>query len=192
MNDITKILQDSGVDEKLLAEQLLPLVYDELRHLAAAKMAREAANITLQPTALVHETWLRLTQDVGRTWHNKLHFYRAASLAMRRILIDHARQKSSLKRIGSWQNINIEGIELPSKSADESLLLIEDSLQQLEHDDPESAEIIMLKFFTGLTNKEAAELLGISLATIERRWAFAKVCLYQIISESPDPPTTAG
>lgn len=190
MDDITHILQQSENDEQLLAEQLLPLVYDELRKLAAARMAKEAAGQTLQPTALVHEAWLRLTNQEGRTWKNQLHFYRAASLAMRSILIDHARQKSTLKRAGGWQRLNIEDLDLSHSLPDDRLILIEESLQLLEKVDPESAEIIMLKFFTGLTNKQAAEILGISLATVERRWAFAKVCLFQLIQDSVDPSTS--
>jgi RNA polymerase sigma factor (TIGR02999 family) len=183
MNDVTRILRDIGSDEKLLAEQLLPLVYDELRGLAATRMAREAAGQTLQPTALVHEAWMRLVGEGGRTWENRVHFYRAAAQAMRRILIDRARQKSSLKRAGGWQRLDIADLDLAAASPDDSLLLIDESLQRLEQEDPESAEIVMLKFFTGLTNKEAARTLGISEATVERRWAFAKVCLFQMIRE---------
>jgi RNA polymerase sigma factor (TIGR02999 family) len=186
MNDVTRILRDIGSDEKLLAEQLLPLVYDELRGLAAARMAREAVGQTLQPTALVHEAWLRLVGEGGRTWENRVHFYRAAAQAMRRILIDRARQKSSLKRAGGWQRLDIADLDLAAASPDDSLLLIDESLQRLEREDPESAEIVMLKFFTGLTNKEAARTLGISEATVERRWAFAKVCLFQMIRSMDD------
>jgi RNA polymerase sigma factor (TIGR02999 family) len=181
MNDVTLMLRKFGSDDKLLAEQLLPLVYDELRELAAARMSREAAGQTLQPTALVHEAWLKLVHESGRTWENRTHFYRAAAQAMRRILIDRARQKSSLKRAGGWERLDIADLDLAAASPDDSLLLIDESLQRLEQDDPESAEIVRLKFFTGLTNKEAARSLGISEATVERRWAFAKVCLFQMI-----------
>jgi RNA polymerase sigma factor (TIGR02999 family) len=184
MNDLTLILQNDDGDDRLLAEKVLPLVYDELRRLAAARMAREAAGQTLQPTALVHEAWLKLVHDGGRTWANRVHFYRAAALAMRRILIDRARQKSAIKRAGGWQRIDIEDLDLAAASADEHLLLIDESLKTLEIDDPESAEVVMLKFFSGLTNKDTGRTLGISEATVERRWAFAKIRLFQIIRES--------
>lgn len=184
MNDLTLMLQNSDGDEKLLAEKVLPLVYEELRRLAAARMAREASGQTLQPTALVHEAWLKLVHDGGRTWENRAHFYRAAAIAMRRILIDRARQKSSIKRAGGWLRIDVSKLDLAAVSPDEHLLLIDDSLQSLEREDPESAEVVLLKFFSGLTNKETARTLGLSEATVERRWAFAKVRLFQLIRES--------
>jgi RNA polymerase sigma factor (TIGR02999 family) len=183
-NDLTLMLQKAGDDEKLLADKVLPLVYEELRRLAAARMTREASGQTLQPTALVHEAWLRLVHDGARTWENRAHFYRAAALAMRRILIDRARQKGSLKRGGGWQRTDIADQDLAAESPGDHLLLIDESLQRLERDDPESAEVVMLKFFSGLTNKDTARTLGISEATVERRWAFAKVCLFQLIRES--------
>jgi RNA polymerase sigma factor (TIGR02999 family) len=159
-------------------------VYDELRRLAATRLSNEAAGQTLQPTALVHEAWLRMVGEGGRTWENRAHFYWAAAQAMRRILIDRARQKSSLKRAGGWQRLDISEIDLKAATPDDRILLIDDSLQRLEKEDPESAEIVMLKFFTGLSNKEAARTLGVSESTVERRWAFAKVCLFQMIRES--------
>lgn len=184
MNDLTLMLHNPEGDDKLLAEKVLPLVYDELRRLAAVRMSREAAGQTLQPTALVHEAWLKLTHDGGRTWENRSHFYRAAALAMRRILIDRARQKSSVKRAGGWQRIDIANLDLAAASPDDHLLMIDESLKCLEIDDPESAEVVMLKFFSGLTNKDAGRTLGISEATVERRWAFAKIRLFQMIRES--------
>src|SRR5689334_24989282 len=119
--------------------------------MAAARMANEAAGHTLQPTALVHEAWLRLS-ECGRRWESRAHFYRAAAVAMRRILIDRARQKATLKRAGGWERFDIADFDLADASADEHLLLVDESLQQLEREDPEGAEIVMLKFFTGLTN----------------------------------------
>ena len=175
------MLQRCGDDEKLLSDQLLPLVYDELRRLATARMGSELASQTLQPTALVHEAWLRLSGVSEHTWKDRAHFFRAAAQAMRRIMFDRAREKAALKRAGGWQRLNIADFDLAAASPDDRLLLIEDSLRRLEKDDPESAEVIMLKFFTGLTNKDAAQTLGVSEATIERRWAFAKVQLFEII-----------
>lgn len=181
MDDLTLMLQTNDGDEKLMADKLLPLVYDELRKLAAARMSREASGQTLQPTALVHEAWLKMVHNGGRTWENRVHFYRAAAMAMRRILIDRARQKASRKRAGGWRRLDIADLDLAAASPDEHLLLIEESLQHLEREDPESAEVVMLKFFSGLTNKDTARTLGISEATVERRWAFAKVRLFQMI-----------
>jgi RNA polymerase sigma factor (TIGR02999 family) len=185
-------LQNIGDDQRLLAEQLLPLVYEELRRLAALRLAREAEGQTLQPTALVHEAWLRLVGEGGRTWKNRAHFYRAAALAMRRILIDRARQKSCLKRVGNRQRVDLSEAELEAVSPDERMLLIEDSLQKLEREDPKSAEIVMLKFFTGLSNKETAQALGISESTVERHWSFAKVRLYRMIRESNGEISATG
>jgi len=184
MSDLTLMLQSVENDRQLFSEQLLPLVYDELRRLAAARMTREAAGQTLQPTALVHEAWLRMVHEGGRTWANRAHFYRAAAQAMRRILIDRARHKLSLKRAGGWQRLDIADLELAAVSPDDRLLLIDESLQRLEREDPEGAEVVMLKFFTGLSNKETALTLKVSESTVERRWAFAKVCLFQMIRES--------
>jgi RNA polymerase sigma factor (TIGR02999 family) len=180
MSDVTTeaTAEDDG---KLSAEEMLPLVYEELRRLAAARMVREYPGQTLQPTALVHEAWLKLNRDGARTWQSHTHFYHAAALAMRQILIDRARQKSALKRAGGWQRIDIEHLNLATAPPEEHLLLIDESLKDLEREDPQSAQLVMLKFFSGLTNKEVAQTLGISEATVERRWAFAKVRLFQII-----------
>ncbi|HEX7260954.1 MAG TPA: ECF-type sigma factor [Luteolibacter sp.] len=174
-------------DEKLLSEHLLPLVYEELRAMAATRMRNLAAGQTLQPTALVHEAWLRLS-DGERTWESPGHFYRTAAVAMRRILMDRARAKASLKRAGGWERIDIAELDLTAVTSDEQLLLVDESLKVLERDDPLSAEIVMLKFFSGLSNKEAAAALGIGHATVERRWAFAKVCLVQILIELQGGP----
>jgi RNA polymerase sigma factor (TIGR02999 family) len=172
-------------NEEASSDQLLPLVYEELRSMAAAWMANQAAGQTLQPTALVHEAWLRLHHG-GQTWESQGHFHRVAAVAMRRILIDHTRRKGSLKRAGGWQRIDLEGLEIPEGAPDDHLLRVDESLQRLERDDPESAEIVMLKFYAGLSNKETGRALGISEATVERRWAFAKVCLFRMMREQED------
>jgi RNA polymerase sigma factor (TIGR02999 family) len=181
------IPRNPEADGKLPSDQLLPLVYEELRAMAAARMANEAAGHTLQPTALVHEAWLRLN-DGGRNWESRAHFYRAAAVAMRRILIDRARQKASLKRAGGWQRLDIADLDLAAVSPDERTLWIDESLRRLEKEDPESAEVVMLKFFTGLSNKDAALTLGVSESTIERRWAFAKVQLFEMIRSVDETP----
>ncbi|MEO5715173.1 MAG: ECF-type sigma factor [Luteolibacter sp.] len=171
-------------DGELSSDQLLPLVYEELRAMAAAKMADQAVGHTLQPTALVHEAWLRLNHG-GRLWESRSQFYRTAAVAMRSILIDHARRKSSLKRTGG-QRLDISRLDPAAVEPGEHMLLVDEGLKRLEHDDPESAEIVMLKFFSGLSNKDTARTLGLSEATVERRWAFAKVCLIRIMRELAD------
>jgi RNA polymerase sigma factor (TIGR02999 family) len=183
MSEITLMLQAVGRGEKRASEDLLPLVYAELRQLAAMRMAREAAGQTLQPTALVHEAWLRLVTEGDRTWENRAHFFRAAALAMRRILVDRARNKSSLKRGGGRERVNIEDVDLAATPTDDRVLLVDDAVTRLEADDPESAHVVTLKFFGGLTNKEVAESLGVTERTVERQWAYAKACLFQMIRE---------
>lgn len=167
----------------LSSEQLLPLVYDELRRLAASRMARESAGMTLQPTALVHEAWLRLSEKGGKNWNDRTHFFRAAALAMRRILVDRARQKSSLKSGGLRAEMDISAMVTVEVTPDERLLLIDESLQRLEKEDPESARIVLLKFFAGLTNQEAATTLGVNVRTVERQWSYAKASLFQMVKE---------
>ena len=181
MNDITLVLQALGRGEGQASEELLPLVYDELRRLAAARMAQEMAGQTLQPTALVHEAWLRLVGDKERTWQNRTHFFSAAAEAMRRILIESARRKSRLKRGGGQQRLDIEGLDLAVTTPDDRVLLIDEALEELRAEDPERARIVMLKFFGGLTNQEVAEILGVAERTVERQWAYAKTWLYQRI-----------
>lgn len=179
MSDVTLILQAVGRGEKEASEELLPLVYEELRRLAAARMARESAGHTLQPTALVHEAWLRLVNDNDRSWQNRWHFFGAAAEAMRRILIDNARRKSRVRHGGDQQRLNIDDVEQAAATPDEKLLQLNDALEQMEKENPEYARIVMLKYFTGLTNHEVAETLGISESTVERYWFNAKRWLFK-------------
>jgi RNA polymerase sigma factor (TIGR02999 family) len=179
MSDVTRILQAIGHGESRTSEELLPLVYDELRQLAAARMAQESAGHTLQPTALVHEAWLRLVLDEDRTWKNRAHFFGAAAEAMRRILIESARRKSRLKYGGGQERLNIADLELADTTPDEKVLLINDALGQLEAEHPERGRVVVLKYFGGLTNKEVAEMLGISERTVDRHWVCAKEWLYR-------------
>ena len=178
--DVTKILQAAGAGGKLPAGDLLPLVYEELRGLATMRMGG-AAGQTLQPTALVHEAWLRLSGQCGRTWNDRAHFFRAAAQAMRCILVDRARQKGALKRGQGGERIDIGDIEIAETSPDERVLLINEMLDILEREVPESARIVMLKFFGGLTNGEIAKADGVTERTIERKWSFARTCLFQLI-----------
>ena len=179
MSDLTLILQAVGRGEGRSLDELLPLVYEELRRLAAARMAQESAGHTLQPTALVHEAWMRLVNDGDRTWKNRAYFFGAAAEAMRRILIESARRKSRLKHGGGQERLNIADMELADTTPDEKVLLINDALEQLEAEHPERARVVVLKYFGGLTNKEVAEMLAISERTVDRHWVCAKEWLFR-------------
>jgi RNA polymerase sigma factor (TIGR02999 family) len=181
MSEITLLLDAISRGESRASEDLLPLIYDELRRLAAARMAGEAAGQTLQPTALVHEAWLRLVNEGGRTWRNRAHFFRAAAQAMRRILVDRARQKLSIKRGSGGEKIPIDDMDLAAATVDDRVLLVDQNLERLEKEDPESARVITLKFFGGLTNKEVAKILNVTERSVERQWAYAKTCLFEMI-----------
>lgn len=182
MSEITCVLQAVGRGEASASEELLPLIYHDLRRHAGVQMARESAGQTLQPTALVHEAWLRMIGD-GRVWQNRAHFFGAASEAMRRILIENARRKSRLKRGGDQLRVDIEHLELASTTPEEKVLLIDDALERLQAQDPERGRVVLLKFFGGLTNQEVAESMGVTERTIERHWAYAKAWLFQSIRE---------
>lgn len=163
------------------AERLLPLVYDELRRLAAAKLARETAGQTLQPTALVHEAWIRLGGDEQRAWANRAHFFAAAAESMRRILIDNARRKHAVRHGGGLvrQNANATGFDLAAPDTEAAeLLLIDEALAALERHDARKAELVKHKFFAGFTLEEAAAAMGISERTAKRDWAYAKAWLF--------------
>jgi RNA polymerase sigma factor (TIGR02999 family) len=181
MSEITLVLEAVGRGEKQASEALLPLVYQELRRLAAARMAQEAAGQTLQPTALVHEAWLQLVGSGDRSWQNRAHFFGAAADAMRRILIDKARRKSCLKHGGGLSRLDINEIDLAETAPDDNVLLINEALERLEKEDPEQARVVVLKFFGGLTNLEVAESLGVAERTVDRQWACAKARLFRWI-----------
>ncbi len=182
MSDVTLLLQAAGRGDDRALEDLLPMVYEELRNLAAARMAREAAGHTLQPTALVHEAWLRLVNDRDQTWQNRAYFFGAAAEAMRRILIEHARRKSRLKHGGGQERLNIEELELADTTPDDKILLVNDALERLEAEYPERARIVVLKYFGGMTNKEVAETLGIGERSVDRHWVCAKLWLFRKIT----------
>jgi RNA polymerase sigma factor (TIGR02999 family) len=180
---VTQVLQALGRSEAGAAEKLLPLVYAELRRLAAARMAHEMSGQTLQPTALVHEAWLRLVKDGDRTWQNRAHFFGAAAEAMRRILIERARHKSRLKHGGGQARFNIEDVELAETTPDDKVLLVDEALARLKIEDPELERIVVLKFFGGLSNAEIAQSLGLANRTLDRQWAYAKAWLFRTIGE---------
>ncbi len=181
-HDVTRVLQSQS-PEGGVSEELLPLVYKELRVLAASRMAREMGGQTLQPTALVHEAWLRLQSNSAPVWHNRAHFFGAASEAMRRILIERARRKLRLKRGNRAEHVSIDNVDVAQTLPDDRILLIDEALTRLGAADPELAQIVTLKFFGGLTNVEVAEALGVTERTIYNKWTFAKAWLLKSINE---------
>ena len=184
MNNFTQKLQAIEQTERKNSDELLPMVYEELRRLAAWKMSHEVPGHTLQATALVHEAWLRLAGQQGQQWQNRTHFFGAAAEAMRRILIESARRKKRLKHGGEYERVNLEHVELPSPMPDEELLALDEALDKLAEIDGRAAEVVKLCFFAGLTQPQAAKELGISLATVERSWAFARAWLFREIQNS--------
>ncbi len=181
MNEVTLLLNAIQQGDPKAAGELLPLVYHELRKLAAARMAQESPGQTLQPTALVHEAWLRLVGDANPQFDGRAHFFAAAAEAMRRILIDNARRKKAQRHGGGKERVDLHELELAASAKDEELLAVDDALEKLTSEDAELAKLVKLRFFAGFTNKEAADVLGVSEPTIERRWAFARAWLFKSI-----------
>lgn len=181
MSDVTRILQSMESGDAKAAGELLPMVYGELRKLAASKMARETPNQTLQPTALVHEAWLRLTGNENVKWNGRAHFFGAAAEAMRRILIDNARRKSAKRHGGGQQRVDMDEIDIAAPAKDEEMLSINDALEEFAKLDKQKAELVKLRYFVGLTNEEAAEILSISGPTARRWWDYARAWLFQKI-----------
>ena len=179
MSEVTRILSAIEQGDPHAAEQLLPLVYDELRKLAAQKLAGEKPGQTLQATALVHEAYLRLVDaQKVRRWDSRGHFFAAAAEAMRRILLNRARDKKRLKRGGGRQRINLDHVEIALDTSDEQLLALDEALALLTVEDPGAAQLVSLRFFAGLTLKDAAASLGLAMRTAERQWAYARAWLY--------------
>ena len=179
MSDVTQILSAIEQGDPTAAEQLLPVVYDELRKLAAFRMANETPGQTLQPTALVHEAYLRLVGEPGRKWSGRGHFFGAAAEAMRRILIENARRKKALRRGGGYQRLDIDELEVAAATQAEELLAVNDALERFQVQEAQKAELVKLRYFAGLTIEEAAEALGISPATAKRWWAYSRAWLYK-------------
>lgn len=179
MHAATQLLNQVSRDPSAV-DKLLPLVYDELRKLASARMAREKSGNTLQATALVHEAYLRLVDkdQCEREWEGRAHFFKAASEAMRRILIDRARRKQRQRHGGDMERENIDHAPIAAPTKEETLLSVNEALDVLEQEDSRKASVVKLRYFVGLSNKETAETLGISLASVERDWAFAKAWLF--------------
>ena len=185
MSAVTLLLTRAQHGDPNAASELLPLVYDELRKLAASRMTDEAAGHTLQPTALVHEAWLRLTHDEPNTaFANRAHFFAAAAEAMRRILVDHARRKATGKRGRGWERLNLDKVEIAADADDDTLLLVNESLEQLAKEKPTAAEIVKLRFFAGLTLQEAGQVLGFTERTAKRHWTYARAWLYHAMKKA--------
>lgn len=179
MTDVTQILSQIEQGDPSAAEQLLPLMYEELRKLAAARLAQEKPGQTLQATALVHEAYMRLVNvEEAQRWDSRGHFFAAAAEAMRRILINRARDKNRLKRGGNLRQIDLEEIDLALDTPDEQLLALDEALEVLTHEDPTGAELAKLRFFAGLNLRQAAESLGVPRRTADRHWAYARAWLY--------------
>lgn len=190
MSDVTQILRQIDSGDSSAAEHLLPLVYDELRKLAAQKMALESPDQTLQATALVHEAYLRLVSpDVTQRWDGRGHFFAAAAAAMRRILVENARRKQGPKRGGGRKRLDLADALLIATSQPDDLLALDEALSKLAQVAPEKAELVKLRFFAGMTIPEAAATLGISHATAERHWTYARVWLYSELNGGDAPGT---
>ena len=184
MSNLTVILSRAEQGDPQAAQELLPLVYEELRKLAAARMANESAGHTLQPTALVHEAWLRLAgKDAHVQFANRAHFFAAAAEAMQRILIERARRKGTGKRGGNWQRIDLDKVEIAVDADDDTLLLVNEALEKLAQEDANAAEIAKLRFFGGLTLEEAGKVLGVTDRTAKRYWAYVRAWLFDEIRQ---------
>jgi RNA polymerase sigma factor (TIGR02999 family) len=184
VSDVTQILGAIQQGDPKAAGELLPLVYQELRRLAAFRMANESPGQTLQPTALVHEAWLRLVGSEQQTWQNRAHFFGAAAEAMRRILIENARRKRAVRHGGGQQRLDIEEVNVAAGVKDDELLALDEALDKFAARDREKAELVKLRYFAGLSFEEAAEILGVSIPTAKRWWAYARAWLFQEMTES--------
>jgi len=178
VGELTLILERARNDPNS-ADELLAAVYDELRKLAAAKLNRETPGQTLQPTALVHEAWLRLSTDPNSTWNSRAHFFGAAAEAMRRILIESARRKASVRHGQGYQRIDWTNLDVALEEPDERLLAVSEALDRLGAEDSKCAELVKLRFFAGLSNLQASEILGLSERTAKRTWAYARARLIE-------------
>ena len=184
MSDFTLILKAVQPGDPKAAEELLPLLYDELRKLAAAKMANEVPGQTLQPTALVHEAWLRLVGAEDRQFQNRAHFFGAAAEAMQRILVENARRKQRLKHGGGQRRMELSEVDVAVASDDETVLAVSEAIDRLASHDSQGAELIRLRFFAGLSNAEAGEMLGLPERTAKRAWAYARAWLHEELKKT--------
>ena len=181
MSDVTQILAAIEHGDPKAAEELLPLVYAELRKLAASKLSQQSPDQTLQPTALVHEAYLKLLGDGRHSWQDRRHYFAAAAEAMRHILVDRARRKAAVRHGGGLQRINLVNVVVATETTDENILLINEALEKLTSHDAATAELVKLRFFGGLTFPQAAEVLGLSERTAKRQWTYARAWLFKEI-----------
>ena len=180
VNDVTLILQAAQEGDVTAAERLLPVVYYELRRLAAQRMAREVPGHTLQPTALVHEAWLRLLRPEEQArFENRAYFFAAAAEAMRRILVDSARRKQRLKHGGHLERVDMNSVDIALPMPEDDLIILDQALERLTEEDERAAQVVKLCFFVGLTQEQAAKELSISISTVERQWSFARAWLFE-------------
>jgi RNA polymerase sigma factor (TIGR02999 family) len=185
-SDVTILLQAVANGDSQGANKLLDLVYQDLRRLAAAKMAGESQGQTLQATALVHEAWVRLTNDENRAWNDRSHFFAAAAEAMRRILVDNARRKRAHRHGGNHQRVDLPEIAICSTESDDQLLAVNEAFEKFAKAEPQKAELVKLRYFVGMTIEEAARALNISEATAKRHWVYSRAWLAQEIKASAD------
>jgi RNA polymerase sigma factor (TIGR02999 family) len=184
VGEITLILERARQGDAQAADELLGAVYEELRGVARAKLSRQPPGQSLQPTSLLHEAWLRLTSGETYEWETRKHFYAAAAQAMRHILVERARRKERVRHGGELERVPLEDIDIAAPAEDEQLLRVNEALEELARKAPEKAEVVNLRFFAGLDEKEIAETLGLSPRTVERYWAYAKAWLFDRISQS--------
>jgi len=187
MNDVTHLLEAVGQGNPKAAEELLPLVYEELRRLAAARMANESPGQTLQATALVHEAWLRLVGSNPAQWNGRGHFFGAAAEAMRRILIERARKKARIRHGGQLERVDLDQVTVATQDSDEVIVAVNEALEKLKAESPQKAEIVKLRYFGGLEHAEIAEVLGVSEPTVRRHWAYARSWLYAELKAQIQP-----
>jgi len=187
VSDVTRVIEAVQHGDAKAADELLPLVYEELRKLAGSKMANEAAGNTLQPTALVHEAWLRLVGRDNPKFAGRGHFFAAAAEAMRRILIDRARSKQARRHGGGQQRLDVDEVEIAAPMQEDELLAVNEALDRFSQHAPQKAELVKLRYFAGFGLKEAGQVLGISEPTAVRWWTYSKTWLYQAIRETRGP-----
>jgi RNA polymerase sigma factor (TIGR02999 family) len=183
MTDVTRILNSIEQGDEKAADRLLPLVYEELRRLASHKMSHEPPGQTLQATALVHEAYIRLVGEEAQNWGSRTHFFSAAAEAMRRILVDNARRKKSLRRGEKHQRVDLDDADLAIEEPSEDIIALDEALAKLAIEDPVKANLVKLRYFTGMTIEQAANILGISRATADRYWSYARVWLFHETSK---------
>jgi RNA polymerase sigma factor (TIGR02999 family) len=187
MTDLTQMLRAVQEGDAKASEESFRLVYQELRKLAAQKMAREAPGHTLQATALVHEAWLRIAGSDARVWENRRYFFAAAAEAMRRILVEAARRKKCRRHGGGLERMEVEAVDLPAPMPDDELLALDEALTRLAEINAEAAELVKLCFFVGLTQEQAAQEMGVSVSTAERLWAYARAWLFRALRKGSFP-----